>query len=137
MTAIYTADEMTSLTSLVIGYLDNWELSAAEMLIVLGFPSHTKPRKMEQFRNGSLTLTQDSSTMQRVEHIMGITDALRTTFPFSDQMRVMWLRKPHRRFKRNTPLSVILNEGVNGLQRVRVEVDCSYGWAISEAMKNT
>ena len=63
-----------------------------------------------------------------------ITDALRTTFPFSSQMRVMWLQKPHRRFQKRTPLSVMLDEGADGLQKVRVEVDCTYGYAINDAL---
>jgi hypothetical protein len=29
----------------------------------------------------------------------------------------------------------MLSEGINGLQKVRIEVDCSYGYAINDAMQ--
>lgn len=132
----YTAEEMRSLTQMVIDYLDSWKLSPEEMIAILGLPSSTKSRHLQQYRSMDKSLPQDETSLKRIDHIVGIADALRTTFPFSDQMRVMWLRKPHRRFNKNTPLSVILSEGVNGLMRVRIEVDCSYGWAISEALNN-
>lgn len=131
----YSADEMLSITQGVMSYLDGWKLSAEQMLAILGLTDTTKKRHLQSFRVGDKAFPQSEDLMIRVDHIVGIADALRTTFPFSDKMRLMWLRKPHRRFKKNTPLAVILgDDGTNGLMRVRVEVDCSYGYKISEAM---
>lgn len=131
----YSAEEMLSITQGVMSYLDGWQLSAEQMLEVLGLTGTTKKRHLQSFRIGDKAFPQSADLMIRVDHVIGIADALRTTFPFSDKMRLMWLRKPHRRFKKNTPLAIILgDEGTNGLMRVRVEVDCSYGYTISEAM---
>ena len=85
---------------------------------------------------GDRAFPKTDELLTRIDHIIGIADALRTTFPFSDKMRLLWLRKPHRRFKKNTPLNVILTDNSpNGLLKVRMEVDCAYGYTISEAMK--
>lgn len=136
MSDTYSKEQMLQLTESIINYLDEWKLSPEQMISLLGLPASTKSRHMQQYRSMSKALPQTEETMKRIEHIKGIADALRTTFPFSNQMRYLWLRKPHRRFNRKRPLEVILDEGVDGLVRVRIEVDCSYGWAISEALNN-
>ncbi|MGV6809643.1 MAG: MbcA/ParS/Xre antitoxin family protein [bacterium] len=132
---VYSQEQMLLLTESMINYLDEWKLSPEQMINILGLPENTKSRHLQQYRSMSKALPQTDDTMKRIEHIRGIADALRTTFPFSNQMRYLWLRKPHRRFSRQRPLEVILNDGVEGLVRVRMEVDCSYGWSISEAMR--
>ena len=132
----YSADEMIELTRGVIGYLDGWKLSPEQILAILGLTDTVKKRHIQGFRMGDKAFTQSSDLMIRIDHIVGITEALRTTFPFSDKMRLMWLRKPHRRFRKNTPLAVIMaDDGTNGLMRVRTEVDCTYGHTISEALR--
>lgn len=129
----FSDEEMKALTQQVINYLDAWNLPAEHMIAVLG--ADVKNRQLPLYRKGEKVLPQTKETIQRIEHIVGIADALRTAYPFSDQMRTLWLQKPHRRFRRKTPLSVILNEGLNGLMRVRVEIDCAYGWTINDAMQ--
>jgi len=131
-----TDEEMQALTQAVVSHLDEWKVSPEEMLTVLGLSGNVLPRHLQQYRMGMKSFPQSGDMMDRIDHLVGIADALRTTFPFSSQMRVMWLRKPHRRFQRNAPLDVMLGEGLDGLMRVRIEVDCSYGYHISEAMRN-
>lgn len=131
----YSSDEMNVLTRAVVNHMDEWKISADDMLSILGMEDKAKSRHLTSYRKGAKSLPQEAEVMQRIDHIVGISDALRTTFPFSSQMRVMWLQKPHRRFQKRTPLSVMLSEGVNGLQKVRIEVDCAYGYAINDAMQ--
>lgn len=130
----FSAEEMTALTQAVLNHMDEWKVSGEEMLSVLGLDDDVKVRHLPQYRQGDKAFPQTEDVMGRIEHIVGIADALRTTFPFSSQMRVMWLRKPHRRFQRRAPLAVMLDEGLNGLMKVRIEVDCAYGYAISDAL---
>ena len=132
----YSKEEMRHITQGVIAYLDSWKLSGEQILAILGLTDSVKKRHLQGFRMGDKTFPVSDDLMIRIDHIVGISDALRTTFPFSDKMRLMWLRKPHRRFQKSTPLSIIMDDDtVNGLLRVRREVDCSYGYAISEAMR--
>lgn len=130
----FSSEQMASLTQAVVNHMDEWKISAEDMLSVLGIEKEAKTRHLNSFRRGEKSLPQKPEVMQRIDHIVGISDALRTTFPFSSQMRVMWLQKPHRRFQKRTPLNVMLSEGVNGLQKVRIEVDCAYGYAINDAL---
>ncbi|MEZ5475937.1 MAG: antitoxin Xre/MbcA/ParS toxin-binding domain-containing protein [Thiolinea sp.] len=131
---ILAPEQMTALTRAVVTHMDEWKISSEQMLGILGVENEVKPRHLSAYRKGERALPQHADVMLRIDHIVGISDALRTTFPFSSQMRVMWLRKPHRRFQKRTPLDVMLSEGVNGLQKVRIEVDCAYGYAINDAM---
>jgi hypothetical protein len=133
MNNTYSDEEMKRISSKVIGYLESWQVSAEEILFILGV-SEIKPRHLPRYRKMEKAFEQTEEVMQRIDHIVGIADALRTTFPHSDTMRLRWLRQPHRRFRKKTPLAVILGAGMNGLLRVRVEVDCAYGYAINDAM---
>jgi len=126
----YEADDMILITKSVMSHLDSWNLSSAQALSVLGLSDGPKSRQVQNFRNGVLPFPEAPELMQRIDHIIGIADALRTTFPFSDNMRQLWMRRPHRRFKNNPPLAVIVNDdSIKGLLMVRTEVDCSYGFS--------
>jgi len=132
----YTQEEMQSLTQGIMSILDSWNISADQLLAVLGLTKAGKKRHIQGYRMGDRAFPQADELLTRIDHVIGIADALRTTFPFSDKMRLLWLRKPHRRFKKNTPLNVILTDDTpNGLLKVRMEVDCAYGYTISEAMR--
>ncbi|QLQ31207.1 MAG: DUF2384 domain-containing protein [Candidatus Thiothrix singaporensis] len=133
----YSTEEMSALTQAVIRHMDEWSISGDEMLAILGLEGDVRSRHLAMYRNGGKVFPQTPEMMDRIDHIVGIADALRTTFPFSSQMRVLWLRKPHRRFQRRTPLAVMLDERDEGLMRVRIEVDCAYGYAINEALHNS
>lgn len=130
----FSSEEMGALTRAVLNHMDEWKISADDMLAILQLGEEVRPRHLQQYRQGDKTFPQTTEMMNRIDHIVGIADALRTTFPFSSQMRVMWLSKPHRRFQRRNPLAVMLGEGDDGLMRVRIEVDCSYGYAINDAL---
>ncbi len=134
--ADYSNEERQFLTQGVMTYLDSWEFSNEQIITVLGLEDEIKNRHLQAFRNGNQTFASSDKLMARVEHIIGIADALRTQFPYSEQMRLMWFKKPHRRFGRKTPLQVMLdNQSTDGLLKVRMEVDCNYAYAISEAMR--
>jgi len=132
----YSKEDMQRLTQGIMSILDNWNISGDQSLAILGLTDVAKKRHMQGYRMGDRAFPETDELLTRIDHIIGISDALRTTFPFSDKMRLLWLRKPHRRFKKNTPLNVILTDDTpNGLLKVRMEVDCAYGYAISEAMR--
>ena len=133
----YSNEELKFLTQGVMTYLDSWQLTTDEIISILGLQDLIKTRQLAGFRSGNRVFPESSDILIRVDHIIGIADGLRTTYPLSDQMRQIWLTKPHRRFQRNTPLYVMLNDASpNGLLKIRMEVDCNYAYAISEAMRD-
>jgi len=126
--------QQIDLTRAVMRYLDTWKLSAQQIMAILNLSESVKTRHLSHFRGGTKAFPNEKDIWICVDHIIGICDALRTTFPFSEEMRLSWIRKPHRRFNRQTPLEVMLNEGTSGLLKVRIDIDCAFGWKISESM---
>jgi hypothetical protein len=126
--------ELQLRTEQALSQLADWQLSAEEVVNLLGLPEEIKARHLPSYLKGERKLPASAELQARLEHIRGISEALTTTFPFSAQMRSVWLHRPHRRFQRRSPLAVMLEEGIEGLQKVRMDVDCAYSYAIADAM---
>lgn len=129
-----TQNNIQELTPYVVGILDDWRLSGKQVINLLGLEGQISNSDLQRMRRGAKSLPFTEEILERIDHIFGITEALRTSYPFSSQIRGFWLRQPHRRFKKQAPLKVMLEEGLSGMVRVRIEVDCAYGWTISEAL---
>ena len=123
----YTDEEFMYITKTVMKVLDAWNLTTEQAVQVLGLPVQTKKRQLDKYRTLK-ALPSDALIIKRLSHIVGISDALRTTFPRNLNMAEKWIKTNHRRFDNKTPLSVILEEGINGLCKVRSELDCTYAW---------
>lgn len=128
---VVTPLNIAEMTSTVMAVLDRWQLSDTAICSLLGIGADTKPRELRRFRQNTSALAFSDETALRIGHIMGIDAALRTAYPHADNGS-FWLRKPHRRFHRQPPIKVMLDEGLEGLMQVHVEVDCAYGWSLSQ-----
>ena len=123
----YTDEEFLYITKTVMQVLDGWNLSTEETVNVLGLSDQTRKRQLDKYRNLK-AFPKDELIIKRLSHIVGISDALRTTFPRNLNMAEKWLKTQHRRFENETPLTVILNEGVEGLCKVRSELYVTFAW---------
>ena len=126
----YTEEEFMYITKTVMKVLDSWNLTTEQTVQILGLSKQTRKRELDKYRTLK-AFPYNSSLTLRLSHIMGISDALRTTFPRNINMAEKWLKTKHRRFENLTPLEVIINEGVNGLSKVRSEHDCTFAWNAS------
>ena len=126
----YTEEEFMYITKTVMNVLDSWNLTTEQTVQVLGLSSQTKKRQLDKYRTLK-AFKKDDLIIRRLSHVVGISDALRTTFPRNVNMSEKWMKTEHRRFDNETPLSVILEEGINGLCKVRAELDCTFAWEAS------
>ena len=110
----------------IMRLLDEWGLDGKQIIQLLALPQTTRIRHLDKFRNGNAFPSSDN-TSTRIEHIAGIADALRTTFPRNAHMGSRWLRTPHKRFRNQTPMDTMLQSDT-GLSKVRAELDCAYAW---------
>ena len=115
----------------IMTLLDNWGLSNTEKLNILAFPDATRTRTMRQFYNGK-PLPDNSTVLERVEHLVGIADALHTSYPLNEYMPKFWLNKSNKLFGNRTPLNCMLEDGLDGIVAVRIHLDCAYDWEISD-----
>lgn len=114
------------ITQMTMQVMDDWGLDGKQIIQLLALPENTRTRHLEKFRTGD-AFPMNKEIAIRIEHIAGIADALRTTYPRNIQMGARWLNTPHRRFKNNTPIATMLNSD-KGLLLVRSELDCAYAW---------
>jgi uncharacterized protein (DUF2384 family) len=118
------------LTQKIMTTLDEWGLSAADQVMVLNLPEGTRTRKLRAYHEDT-PLPKDDNVEFRAVRILGIIDALRTTYPKNESMGSRWMKAPHRRFQNRTPLQVMLEEGNTGVNSVLAELDCAYAWELS------
>ena len=121
------------LTQKIMASLDDWGLSAADQVAVLNLPDGTRTRKLRAYHEDT-PLPEDDNVEFRAVRLLGIIDALRTTYPKNEAMGGRWMKKPHRRFQNRTPLQVLLEDGNTGVNSVLAELDCSYAWELSGSL---
>lgn len=122
-----TPEERLSLTRSLMETLQSWGASAKDQVILLGLPADTRGRSLRCYHEDT-PLPDDPVVNEHVYHLVGITQALHTTYPTNQHMAKRWMNNPHRRFARGTPLSVMLTRGLSGIKSVRAELDCTYAW---------
>ncbi|MEJ2115258.1 MAG: MbcA/ParS/Xre antitoxin family protein [Gammaproteobacteria bacterium] len=128
-------ENQVEITRQIMRILDEWELSGKDIIKLLGLPSKTRLRYLDRFRDGE-AFPASQTTYERIEHIAGIADALRTSFPRNAHMGILWMHTPHRRFQNQPPLTLLSEQGLNGLRMVRSELDCAFSWEDTLQTKN-
>jgi hypothetical protein len=121
--------ERLELTRGILNMLDDWQIAPKDQLALLGL-ENVPAREVHRLRD-SRPLPDEPEVMQRIEHLISIADALRTTYPFSKRMGSLWMHKPNRKFRQRTPVATMVEDGIVGLISVRSYLDCSYSWDMS------
>ncbi len=121
------ADRRVALTRQIMDLLDSWGADGQQKIILLGLPADMRSRKLERYRQNE-PFPDTDIVNEHLTHIVGIADALRTTYPRNIEMCSLWLKKPHKRFANHSPLSVMIERGLEGLVLVRCQLDCSFAW---------
>jgi len=122
-----TAEEKGQLASMIIQLLDTWEVNAGDQINLLSLPEKTPLRSIRKYRQ--CTPFPDAKLLyERLEHIIGIAEALRTTYPRNANMGPQWMNKPHQRFGGRTAIRLMLEDGLKGLITVRAHLDCTFAW---------
>lgn len=129
--ATLSADERLELGRMAINTLDEWGLKASDQANVLALPKGTPTRMLRRYVDDT-PLPDDPDVLKHVEHLLGIADALRTTFPRNASIGLHWMKQPCKRLRRRRPLEIILEDGLSGLITVRTHLDCAFAWRESE-----
>jgi hypothetical protein len=123
-------EDRVTVTRAIISMLDSWGVSAANQVVLLALPKGTRPGAIRQFRQ-STPFPEDAGLMERIEHLVGIADALRTSYPRNAYMGSIWMNRINHRFDNRTPRVAMLEDGLDGIIAVRTHLDCAYDWHIS------
>lgn len=122
------------LTVAIVQLLDDWGVSDSDKLEMLALPEKTRSRVVRAMRDGTKSLPDSIETDERIGHLIGINDALRTSNPLNMAAGAMWMRRPNNRFKNRAPVRVMIEDGLIGIKAVRVHLDCSWGWHVDSTI---
>ncbi|QKT03922.1 DUF2384 domain-containing protein [Ectothiorhodospiraceae bacterium 2226] len=123
------------LATLIVTLLGNWGLSLNDQVRLLGMPAGTRARSMRRHFEGE-PLPDDPGVNERIEHLVGIADALRTSYPQNPQMGPIWMNRANRHLNGRTPVAVMVEDDLQGILAVRKELDCAFGWSVDEARQD-
>ncbi|NNG11921.1 MAG: DUF2384 domain-containing protein [Halobacteria archaeon] len=126
-----TQEDRVDLGRMVVNMLDDWGIKPSDQVNVLALPDGTPTRMLRRYHEDT-PLPDDRDVLMRVEHLLGIADALRTTFPRNASIGLIWLKQPCKRLRRRRPLDIMIEDGLSGLITVRTHLDCSFAWRESE-----
>ena len=118
------------LSNQIMELLDRWGTNGEQKIILLGLPDDIRTRKLEKYRQDE-PFPDNETVNTHLEHLVGIADALRTTFPRNVEMCTLWMKKPHKRFNNATPMEIMVQKGLPGIIQVRAQLDCSFAWNAS------
>ena len=97
-----------------------WQLSVAEQRALLGWPAASTYHKYKSGDHAALSF----DTLTRLSLVLGIYKSLQVLYP-EPQFADAWIRMPNTNaiFGGATPLSVMIDAGIDGLYRVRRLLD--------------
>jgi hypothetical protein len=120
-------DQRVALSRQIVALLDAWGANAEDSIALLALPPDTKPRQLRRYYENT-PLPDEAAIWERVEHLLGIAEALRTSYPHNANGGRLWLNQPHRLFDQRTPLAAMLEDGLRGIFAVRAYLDCAWDW---------
>jgi len=123
-------EECAELARSIMAILDDWGLNAKQLACLLALPAGTPTRALRRYREDT-PFPNDSLLYERVEHIIGISAALRTSYPHNPPMAALWMKQANKRFDGVSPIQKIVQDGLDGLTSVRSHIDCAYDWQIN------
>jgi hypothetical protein len=122
-----TSEELLTRSLLVMTLLNDWHIPLKEQILVLGLPEKTPTRYLKKFGK-EIPLPDELHINECIEHIVGIADALRTTYPHNAEMGSHWMRASNRHLNKKSPVAVLIEDGLDGIINVRSVIDCSFDW---------
>ncbi len=132
---VLTESQRMTATLKIMAAVDEWGLTGEQIIAVLDLPEGQRTRHLQKFRD-DMPFPDVESTNARMASLLGIVDALRTSYPRNLKMGARWMNMPHRRFQKRTPVRTMLEDGETGIIAVLSELDCAYAWELSGSTRN-
>ena len=117
MTEGLSPRERVDLTRAAFEILGTWEVAPALQPLLLGLPPGTRTRDLNRYRlSGALPLEAD--VYERIALLTEIDNALHKLFPHNPVSGGLWVTTPAPRLGGATPLEIMLEQGLEGIQLV-------------------
>src|SRR4030066_1973576 len=117
--------ERVTLSRAIVELLNQWGVDGVDQVTLLGLPPDTKPRVLRRYYENT-ALPNSPGINERLDHLLGIADALRTSNPCSATAGSIWLHSVNYRFDNRTPLDTMIQNGIGGLLGWRPPLDLGH-----------
>jgi len=111
------SSEHRDLVHTLLSILREWQVEPEQQIILLGMPNSTKARALNRVRAGE-PLPECDRFLERAHFLLAIQNAVSSMYPHNAQAANYWVSTPSFFFGNYSPLQIMLNEGVAGMQRV-------------------
>jgi len=128
---LFSTEQKIDFTKQIMAMLDSWGVSHENKILLLALPAEIRTRSVRRFYIDK-PLPENSQVLQRLEHLLGIADAIRTSYPRNEQMASFWLNKKNHRFDDMTPIDFMLEGGTENVIAIRAHLDCAWDWKQDE-----
>jgi len=124
MTEHLTHEERQDLSRTIFRILDNWGIDAKDQISLLGLPADTRSRSLAKYTRGT-PLPEEQETHWRISKLLTIQTCLDTAFPHNVAMANYWVTTENTSLNNRTPLQVMLERGIEGIDAVVSQLDYS------------
>ena len=121
-------DRRADLAQTILTVLRNWGVAKEQQIILLGLPEGTRPRTLNKFTMGA-PFPDDDEALMRANYLLSIQNAVDSLFPHNTTAANYWMTTPCQSFANHTPLSIMLNEGLDGMKRVLDYLNGTEDWS--------
>lgn len=128
MATIINMDQQrrTQLAQTVLSVLSGWDVAPDAQCALLGMPEGTKARKLNQFRGSPFP--EDDAMLLRAHYILSIQNAVESMYPHNTEVGNYWVTTPNPFFNERTPLQVMLERGIEGMETVVNHLNGTGDW---------
>lgn len=120
-------DQRLAVTRSVFLILRDWEVPPEAMPALLGLSPDIKRRELNRYRLGT-PLPDLPDVYQRALLLIDIENALHKMFPHSQISANLWVTTPRVKFGNETPLSLMLRRGLEGIRTVSAVLSDPGSW---------
>ena len=121
----HSLTDRLAITRGTMNLFESWGLRTEEMMALLDLKG--RARSFAKYRYNT-PFPDEPGLMKRIEYLVRIDEALRTTYPTNPGMGKRWLRQRNHKFNRHSPLAMMMDDGERGLIYVLCRLDCTFAW---------
>ena len=109
--------DRSKLIEMVLNVFRHWGVPAPAHAVLLGLPQDRSARALLKIQQGS-ALADEPALIARAEIILKIYRGVQTLFPGNSNMANYWISTESYQFNHHSPLEVMYDEGLAGMQTV-------------------
>lgn len=121
----FSEQDLVGITRSVMELLSQWYVEPADQVRLLGLPEDTKPRSLARLRTGT-PLPHKEEVLRRAQLLLSIANSLDLAFPHNPALANYWVTTESDLLGGRKPLTIMLEEGVEGIERIARYLDNSF-----------